>query len=615
MKSINLLRHNNFINWSEYQHYLTSCDTIWEKSNAEINQVFGINTEKIGDNSFNAFIEQWDLENILQEQKQFDHQKYLAIQNTSWAVSAQFKIYTHEREIFSTQFSKFYRNKLQQSKKTFAVVENQTITTNFLKQELLDKTTMKLIRKDILYFSPKIFSRKKVRALPNIVYWSAAKKKWTIINLFTKKKLQLLDVHKVMYNYLTFKEIIESSKEQHNINSEVYLLADSDIKNQICFKQVENFLFVKKTAKSIHELDKAANKTHHQSLQNQEEWSKIYLNAIRALQTTVLDKTNNLVYSKSKCNGKIKKCFYFPICKQKYLVKTNPLLTFNQLVLVNNVRNNLDYFSNKEVNLNSEKLFKSEFCYLATQTEEVTFDQKEIKHFFDEKINNGKKKIVWFDFETFMSTIPFTNNPLIKSQTPFQASIINTDLFGNVLNVTNLIKSPKNINTQFFKKIVDSIYCKNAVYVVYNKATECSILVAIKKQFFFSDSETAKKIDCIVKNANLIDLMLPFKSVNNNSPIVRIKSIKGSYGLKFVFNFINKWYPIFTQKAGACSYHDLNVMNGFTATIWAKQIAHNLITKSEWQNVKKNLKKYCENDVRAMISIFLFLQSIIKNKL
>ena len=60
-------------------------------------------------------------------------------------------------------------------------------------------------------------------------------------------------------------------------------------------------------------------------------------------------------------------------------------------------------------------------------------------------------------------------------------------------------------------------------------------------------------------------------------------------------------------------YKNLEIQNGLIAMEIAIKRSINIIGDLEWKSYEEKLKKYCENDVRAMIMVYDFVLSL-KNK-
>jgi hypothetical protein len=55
----------------------------------------------------------------------------------------------------------------------------------------------------------------------------------------------------------------------------------------------------------------------------------------------------------------------------------------------------------------------------------------------------------------------------------------------------------------------------------------------------------------------------------------------------------------------------LEIHNGSEAQMYATKRFFNLISNEEWNVISDNLKKYCENDVRAMVAVEYFVKQLL----
>ena len=57
------------------------------------------------------------------------------------------------------------------------------------------------------------------------------------------------------------------------------------------------------------------------------------------------------------------------------------------------------------------------------------------------------------------------------------------------------------------------------------------------------------------------------------------------------------------KQVGCKNYKSLNVQNGSQAQDKINNRFFGVIDDKKWKAIEKNLKQYCENDVRAMIAL------------
>ncbi len=236
---------------------------------------------------------------------------------------------------------------------------------------------------------------------------------------------------------------------------------------------------------------------------------------------------------------------------------------------------------------------------------------------------NGEK-VVWYDFEGFSLPFAIISHTLPYQQLIFQVSVIKTknDV---ITNVNNLVIDPKVINYKDFFNIIDAIYVEDAnAYVVYNKSyenTKLNEMLAIfdKEELKQHNKEFSKKIkiyhakvEAII--ASTIDLLDLFKvsSPKNPLPPIFLWELYGFSSIKKIEKYITKHK--FNLEVMIKPYSDLAVQNGLMAMSKAIDRRLDGIGDHEWDKTIKELKKYCENDVRAMLMVYYFAKNlVIKN--
>lgn len=249
----------------------------------------------------------------------------------------------------------------------------------------------------------------------------------------------------------------------------------------------------------------------------------------------------------------------------------------------------------------NETQLKYQQLYLKNE-KNILLDEKE----YIKLIENLKSKLVFFDFETINPAIRVVNNSLPFTQVITQNSVIIDNGLKQDLECNNLMCDPKMIDNNFFKEVVDSLYRgSDYSYVVYNKSFECSRLKEIKQ--FINDKDYSEKIDTIINN--IFDLADFFK-VTKDKYVIFCKELKGFYSIKKILPLVNKYANYIFDETKCIDYNTLEISNG--AICQAKTLArfYNKITDQEWTQVVMNSKKYCENDVRAMVAILKFIQEL-----
>ncbi|MGL5308506.1 MAG: UU173 family protein, partial [Metamycoplasmataceae bacterium] len=202
-------------------------------------------------------------------------------------------------------------------------------------------------------------------------------------------------------------------------------------------------------------------------------------------------------------------------------------------------------------------------------------------------------------------------------------SIINTKK-DNIEKINNIVIDPKGINYNHFFEIIDAIYDEDAdAYVVYNKNYENSRLKEMSKifqqhewveqnyKFSMKVREYNSKIREIIEKT--IDLLELFKvtSINGDLPPIFLWELYGFSSIKTIEKYITK--KGYELKVMIEPYSELDVKNGLMAM--SKAIDRNLggIGNKEWLETQEQLKKYCENDVKAMLMVYHFATKILKD--
>ncbi len=244
------------------------------------------------------------------------------------------------------------------------------------------------------------------------------------------------------------------------------------------------------------------------------------------------------------------------------------------------------------------------------KTQQVYVDKKKLKPYYE---IHDSSKVVWYDFEGF--SLPFApiDNVMPYGQLVFQVSTIVTK--DNIeTEKENLVIDPLKLSSDDFIKISKAIYRKDAQkYVVYNKAYELSRLKEMQNILFLEnhpDYEEFKKHYDHIK-ANTVDLCDLFIIASKNKlPAIMLYDQKARYSIKNVEKHIsnNKIAlprPIFP-------YKDLAVSNGTMAMKLAIDRALDIIGEKQWREFEVQLKKYCENDVRAMIMVYDYVTYLLE---
>ncbi|MBN3534570.1 DUF2779 domain-containing protein [Mycoplasma procyoni] len=240
-------------------------------------------------------------------------------------------------------------------------------------------------------------------------------------------------------------------------------------------------------------------------------------------------------------------------------------------------------------------------------------------------LNDPKKRIVWYDFEGYSLPYPPIDGVGPYNQVVFQLSIKethNNKIIDESFDSGNIVYDPKKIDENSFFEIIKRIYSNKADhFVVFNEGYELTrikeMLNIIKAKtentpYYSKYLEAQKYADHIKeKTIDLAKFFSGYSEKNKNLPFIFIPDLKGFYSIKKIEKYITKNNIKLDHLI--TPYVELEVQNGLIAMSKAISRAVGDIGDNEWEITKKNLKKYCENDVMAMIMVKDFINYIMKN--
>ena len=231
-----------------------------------------------------------------------------------------------------------------------------------------------------------------------------------------------------------------------------------------------------------------------------------------------------------------------------------------------------------------------------------------------ETIRNSKT-VLWYDYEGF--SLPFSPMDGVPpyGQVVFQVSAIKT--VDNVeTEMINLVVDPKTISLDDFFDILKVVYAGGAdAYIVYNNGYEDTRnreMVGLMRAGKHKDAEEAARMHAWI-NEHTIDLYDIFKIGGRNArPGILMHDQKLKSSIKNIekhitSNEIDLPRPI-------TPYKNLDVQNGGMAMDLAINRALGILGDNVWSEKVAMLKKYCENDVRAMIMVYDFIIKLIEEK-
>ncbi|PZW01439.1 UU173 family protein [Metamycoplasma auris] len=251
----------------------------------------------------------------------------------------------------------------------------------------------------------------------------------------------------------------------------------------------------------------------------------------------------------------------------------------------------------------------------------------QIEDVFEYKvINDNESQIAWFDFEGVTLPYPIIDGVGNWSQIISQTSIIKTK--GNKIYESNdYVYDPLSFDLNTYKKIIDDLYDENiSYYIIYNISYERSRLNEIKDSLFnyFQNNDLSyeeycsyvSKIDFIVEK--LVDLCNLFKGYGTklfiHDRFINLGQLNGASSIKKIELFVTNNELGKYLEHNIISYSKLDVKNGATALLIATTRALNVIRDNEWNKKIIELKKYCHNDVMAMLMTADLIKYLMKNK-
>ncbi|ENY54180.1 Hypothetical protein, DUF2779 family [Metamycoplasma alkalescens 14918] len=250
-----------------------------------------------------------------------------------------------------------------------------------------------------------------------------------------------------------------------------------------------------------------------------------------------------------------------------------------------------------------------------------------IENLFEYKVIANKEiNIAWFDFEGVSLPYPMMDNVAHWNQIISQTSIIKTKN-NQIYQSNDFVYDPLNYDLNTYKKIVDDLYDKEiSYYIIYNEGYEKTKLNEIKEKMWFyinkkqlssnEYQEYCQKIDFIVNR--LVDIC-KFFSPHGSQYFVRNRTINlgqihGSYSIKKIEYFVTKNNLAKYLKHKIIPYSELNVKNGSLALLIATTRALGVIGDEEWKQKTSDLKKYCHNDVLAMLMTANLIEYLMNKK-
>ncbi|WP_369086003.1 UU173 family protein [Metamycoplasma spumans] len=247
-----------------------------------------------------------------------------------------------------------------------------------------------------------------------------------------------------------------------------------------------------------------------------------------------------------------------------------------------------------------------------------------LKNKIYEAINEKDVKIVWFDFEGVTSTKPIIDFSPQWTQLICQNSIIKT-INNNIIESESFdyVYDPQKYSYETLIKVIEDLYDEEAkYYVVFNESYEKS---RIKEAFEILELNLQKyknisqkkleelryKKDQIINNLVDIAKLFSGSKATFSDTIILIGAIKGRYSIKKIEHFVTENNLELEHKV--FPYHELKVKNGGMALQIATARLLGAIKDNEWNSKVEDLKRYCHNDVLAMIMVADLVNYLMKN--
>ena len=201
-------------------------------------------------------------------------------------------------------------------------------------------------------------------------------------------------------------------------------------------------------------------------------------------------------------------------------------------------------------------------------------------------LNSLKYPLYFIDYETCQYAIPEYEGTKPYQQIPFQYSLHIIKEDGAPIEHKEFLSEfgDENIIRNFAENMINDLPEDGSV-IVYNKSFEASRNREIGKMYPDLKDEMARI------NANMVDLMIPFKDRNYYT-----KEMKGSYSIKYVL-------PALYPDDPELDYINLDLIhNGGEAS----QAFLSLKDKplKEQKEIRQGLLEYCKLDTYAMVKIW-----------
>ncbi|MDJ1648527.1 UU173 family protein [Mycoplasma phocimorsus] len=277
------------------------------------------------------------------------------------------------------------------------------------------------------------------------------------------------------------------------------------------------------------------------------------------------------------------------------------------------------------------------FAKKAPENNEIKIHQEIVSKMIDDL---NYKKIVWYDYESI--NLPYA---VLEYTKPYQQIVSQVSVFrsfeNKIIKEDDIVYDPQKISLLDFVDIFYHLYWEEAdYYIVYNKNFENTrneeMYKAIENKWFndssFKDIVKEKYNLNLEKIANIknqikektFDLMEFFaarkiynvtvSSYNKDIiiPLVYLPTLLFKYSIKKIENYVTSNNLKLDHLI--VPYKELDIKNGMYAQIEAIKRYLNQTKNESWPKVVDSLKKYCHNDVLAMIMVFDLVKYLLKQR-
>lgn len=198
--------------------------------------------------------------------------------------------------------------------------------------------------------------------------------------------------------------------------------------------------------------------------------------------------------------------------------------------------------------------------------------------------------LYFLDFETCQEAIPSINGCNPYKQIPFQYSLHIMDNEGNLKHKEFLADGRRDPRKQLAEKLIKDIPMNKCV-LAYNMAFEKSVIKYLAESF----PEYSEHLMNI--HDNIKDLIVPFKGMDYYS-----RDMHGSFSIKHVL-------PSLFPNDPSLNYTNLDMVhNGSEAA--NSYLLLQTLKDEEYNELRKNMLKYCELDTYAMVKIYQKLKKL-----